>query len=115
MSEAFLLFRGATGEQRLVELAGERLTIGRRASNDVALPWDEQVSRVHAELVRMDADWVLCDEGVSHNGTFINGERVRGRRRLRDGDAITVGESLLAFCTPAGQSFAATQAARDGA
>ena len=57
----------------------------------LALPWDDEVSRLHAELVRMGEDWVLCDDGLSHNGTFVNGERVRGRRRLRDGDVVTVG------------------------
>jgi predicted component of type VI protein secretion system len=109
----FLLYRGASGEQVLLELPEDRdrLTIGRRASNDVPLPWDAQVSRVHAELVRMDADWVLCDEGVSHNGTFVNGERVRGRRRLRDGDAISVGDTLISFCGSEGYSMVATAAA----
>src|SRR5262245_33202307 len=102
----FLLYRGAGGEQVVVELTAERATIGRRAGNDVALPWDGQVSRVHAELVRMGTDWVLCDEGVSHNGTFVNGERVRGRRRLRGGDAISVGDTLIAFCAPDGRSTA---------
>ena len=36
----FLLYRGGAGEQVVVELdpALERLTIGRRVSNDVALP-----------------------------------------------------------------------------
>ena len=33
---------------------------------------------MHAELIRMGADWILCDDGLSHNGTFVNGERVRG-------------------------------------
>ena len=49
----------------------------------------------------MGGDWVVCDEGLSHNGTFVNGERVRGRRRLRGGDVIAVGDTLIAFCAPA--------------
>src|SRR6476659_4532277 len=95
----YLLYRGADGEQRLFGLPEDRdrLTLGRRASNDVALPWDSQVSRVHAELMRMDADWILCDEGVSHNGTFVNGERVRGRRRLRACDVNSVGNTEITF------------------
>lgn len=42
---------GQRGEQALLELsdAATRVTIGRRATNDLALPWDSQVSRVHAE------------------------------------------------------------------
>ena len=113
----YLLYRGAGGEQRLFELPEDRdrLTLGRRASNDVALPWDSQVSRVHAELMRMDADWILCDEGVSHNGTFVNGERVRGRRRLRAGDAISVGDTVITFCAPEGYSMIATAPGGDRA
>jgi pSer/pThr/pTyr-binding forkhead associated (FHA) protein len=88
------------------------VTIGRRGANDVALPWDAEVSRVHAELAYMGGDWIVCDEGVSHNGTFVNGERVRGRRRLRGGDVISVGDTQLAFCAPSGGSTAATAPAR---
>src|SRR3954464_3386749 len=111
---SFLLYRGAGGAQVVVELTGERLTIGRRVGNDVALPWDSQVSRLHAELVRMGDDWVVCDEGISHNGTFVNGERVRGRRRLRDGDAISVGDTVISFCAADSRSLAATAPAVDG-
>ena len=50
-----------------------------------------------AEVVRMGQEWVVCDDGLSHNGTFVNGERVRGRRRLEAGDAITVGSTTIAF------------------
>jgi pSer/pThr/pTyr-binding forkhead associated (FHA) protein len=104
----FLLYRDGSGSQAVVELSEGRVTIGRRAGNDVALGWDAQVSRVHAELTRMGDDWVLCDEGMSHNGTFVNGERVRGRRRLHGGDAITVGDTLIAFCGPQSLSTVAT-------
>src|SRR3954466_9826123 len=104
----FLLYRDGSGSQAFVELSGGRVTIGRRAGNDVALGWDAQVSRVHAELTRMGDDWVLCDEGMSHNGTFVNGERVRGRRRLRSGDAISVGDTLIAFGGAQGAASLAT-------
>jgi pSer/pThr/pTyr-binding forkhead associated (FHA) protein len=107
----FLLYRDAAGQQALLELTegAERVTIGRRATNDLPLPWDSQVSRVHAELVRMGNDWVVCDDGLSHNGTFVNGERVRGRRRLRAGDAISLGDTLIAFCAPENASSVPTR------
>jgi hypothetical protein len=112
----FLLFRDASDRQRLVELTGERVTIGRRDSSDVPLFWDGEVSRLHVELVRMGAEWVACDEGLSHNGTYVNGARLRGRRRLRDGDSITVGATVIGFCAPAGRSTAPpTRAATDNA
>ena len=115
----FLLYRDDEGHQLVRELdpARERLTIGRRRSCDVALTWDEAVSRLHAELVRMSADWVLCDDGLSHNGTFVNGARVRGRRRLRDGDQIGVGATQILFDSARGASTTAgdTRVARDPA
>ena len=111
----FLLYRDGDGEQVVVDLADdrERVTIGRRATNDVAVPWDGEVSRVHAELVRMGGDWIVCDDAISHNGTFVNGERVRGRRRLRAGDAISVGDTVISFCAPEGYSMVATAPAHD--
>ncbi len=93
----FLFYRDLDGRQQLYELleGTPRVTIGRRPSCDVALPWDDHVSRVHAELVRMGDDWVVCDDGLSHNGTYVNGERVRNRRRLAAGDVLQVGAIAL--------------------
>ena len=93
----FLVFNDPDGGRQFVELEAERVTIGRRPSCVVALPWDGEVSRLHAELMRMGEDWVVCDDGLSHNGTFVNGDRVRGRRRLRPGDTITVGVTTLSL------------------
>src|SRR5262245_32194000 len=109
----FLVFSDPDGGRQIVELEAERVTIGRRPSCDVALPWDGEVSRLHAELVRLGEDWVLCDDGLSHNGTFVNGERVRGRRRLRSGDALTVGDTVIAVCAPEGRSTVTSARAPD--
>jgi hypothetical protein len=99
----FLRYFDADGRQHLVTLAPEqpRLTIGRRPGNEVALGWDKQVSAVHAQLEHLAGEWLIADEGLSRNGTFLNGERLTSRRRLRDGDAIGVGETQLAFYAPA--------------
>jgi class 3 adenylate cyclase len=45
----------------------------------------------------MGAHWLIGDDGVSRNGTFVNGERLNGRRRLRHGDVIRIGRTALAF------------------
>ena len=58
------------------------LTIGRGSSCDVRLPWDERVSCVHAQLDRVGQLWTLVDDGLSRNGTFLNGERLSCWRRL---------------------------------
>ena len=102
----FLVYRTDTGDQILVDLgaAADRVTIGRRATNDVSLDWDSQVSRVHAALERVGDEWAVIDDGLSHNGTWVNGERLTGRRRLVDGDTISVGATPVAFCAPRGSS-----------
>jgi pSer/pThr/pTyr-binding forkhead associated (FHA) protein len=99
----FLLYRDGDGAQRIVDLdeVPERLTIGRSESNGVALEWDAEVSRVHASLERLGDEWTLVDDGLSHNGSFVGGERVR-RRRLRDGDEITMGRTVVVFFSPIG-------------
>lgn len=95
----FVLLRGADEELRTVELdvGRRRLTIGRRPGNDLVLEDDPEVSRAHAELVRLGGDWVIADDGLSRNGTFVNAVRSDGRRRLRDGDLISIGQTTLLF------------------
>jgi pSer/pThr/pTyr-binding forkhead associated (FHA) protein len=100
----FLIYRDGEDNQRIVHLRGalERVTIGRRAANDVPLAWDIQVSRTHAQLERLGDEWAASDDGLSSNGTFVNGVRIRGRRRLRDQDELKVGTTVIAFRAPAG-------------
>jgi pSer/pThr/pTyr-binding forkhead associated (FHA) protein len=95
----YLLYRPHEDEQRILELAPEleRATIGRQEACDVALPEDPSVSRVHAVLDRIGDEWTLVDDGSSRNGSFVNGQRVHGRQRLRDGDLVRVGDTLIAF------------------
>ena len=45
----------------------------------------------------------LVDDGLSHNGTYVGGERVTARRRLRDGDVIAVGGDLDRFLRAVGE------------
>jgi pSer/pThr/pTyr-binding forkhead associated (FHA) protein len=101
----FLLFRDGDDTQRIVDLAdaADRLTLGRSESSDVALPWDDEVSRVHASLERVGDEWTLVDDGSSRNGSFVDGERVHGRRRLRDGDTVQLGRTAILFRSPTGR------------
>jgi pSer/pThr/pTyr-binding forkhead associated (FHA) protein len=98
----FLLLRDHDGRQRLLSLTGDRITVGRDPRADVPLDWDGEVSRVHALLERISGEWGVVDDGRSRNGTFVNGERARGRRRLRDGDVLRMGRTALVFRDPAG-------------
>ena len=92
-----LVYRDEVGTQQVKPLEGERATVGRDAANDVPLTWDPEVSRVHAELVRVGVRWTLADEGLSRNGSFVNGERVTGRRPLEDGDVLRFGATTIGF------------------
>jgi pSer/pThr/pTyr-binding forkhead associated (FHA) protein len=100
LGEPFLVVRDGSGAQRLIELQGDRLSLGRSAECDVALIWDDEVSRLHAELERVGSQWLIVDDGLSSNGTFVAGERVSGRRRLRDGDVFRLGGTSIAFRQP---------------
>jgi pSer/pThr/pTyr-binding forkhead associated (FHA) protein len=111
----FLIYRDGDGRHQVYALdaGSSRVTLGRRRSTDVAMPWDDQVSRVHAELVRAGEDWTLGDDGLSLNGSFVNGESLQGRRRLRDGDALRVGATVLVFRDPRDQESKATTPSDD--
>jgi hypothetical protein len=95
----FLHYRDDSGAQQIVELAdgGGRVKLGRSLECEVCLAWDPEVSRLHAELERSGRQWLLVDDGLSSNGTFVHGERVVGRRRLADGDVFRVGGTSFAF------------------
>jgi pSer/pThr/pTyr-binding forkhead associated (FHA) protein len=76
------------------------MTVGRSEHSGLALPWDSEVSRTHAQLELVGDHWTLVDEGLSRNGSFVNGERLVGRRRLEDGDMVRIGRTSLLFRSP---------------
>jgi len=98
----FLVYRDGDHRQHLFALEGhmEQVSIGRREFADVKLDWDDQVSRLHALLERVEEDWTVVDDGLSRNGTFVNGERIHGRRRLGDGDTVVAGSTPVTFRSP---------------
>ncbi|HSH22696.1 MAG TPA: DUF3662 and FHA domain-containing protein [Acidimicrobiales bacterium] len=77
-----------------IALADTVATIGRSPDCTVHLA-DTSVSRRHAELRPAGDGWAVVDTG-STNGTRVNGATVT-ERRLKDGDAITVGDVQLRF------------------
>jgi pSer/pThr/pTyr-binding forkhead associated (FHA) protein len=97
----FLVYRDREGAQRIVEIGDrERLTVGRSAGSDLCLDWDRDVSRLHATLERVADQWMLVDDGVSRNGSFVNSALVQGRRRLADCDRLRFGRTTLTFRAP---------------
>src|SRR5262249_8121587 len=78
----------ANGRSRVVHIESPRFTIGRGAENSLCVQ-STVVSRSHAELIRVGANYLLRDLG-STNGSFINGDRVT-ERMLNDGDTLRFG------------------------
>ena len=70
----FLVYRDDKGAQKIVELdeTAKMLTVGRRFEADIALPWDREVSRLHAQFEFRAGEWTVDDDGWSQNGTFVN-------------------------------------------
>ncbi|HVM71921.1 MAG TPA: FHA domain-containing protein, partial [Anaerolineales bacterium] len=84
---------------KVVELTQDELVIGRTAPADLILLHPE-ISRRHARLVHQQGQYILEDLGSS-NGTFLNGQPVRGPQVLADGDEFQLGNEIrLVFNQP---------------
>lgn len=95
----FLHWLDGDGEQHILLLGEDRprVTIGRRTNCDVALSWDQEVSREHALLESVGEAWTLVDDGLSRNGSFVNGTQIHGRRRLDDRDKLCFGVTHVTY------------------
>jgi hypothetical protein len=109
----FLLFRDPEDRQQVFFFApgSSSASVGRLPASDLALEWDDQVSRRHARFERVDDAWVLVDDGVSSNGTFVNDERLAGTHRLNDGDILRFGTTTVTFRLPERAPSGAPEAA----
>ncbi len=101
LGRPFLVWRDAGGIQQLFSLGAEsRVSIGRHVSNRLALADDSEVSRTHAQLELVGADWTITDDGLSRNGTWLNDNRLAGRHRLRDRDRLRFGRTTVEYRRP---------------
>jgi hypothetical protein len=99
LGRPFLVFRDHEGALMLLPIGpdGPARTVGRRREMDISIFWDNEVSGLHAELQGFAGEWTIVDDGLSRNGTFVNGRRVTGRQRLREADRIRVGQTTLVY------------------
>jgi len=75
-----------------------QLVVGRSPRSGLHIP-DPLLSREHARLCcETDGWWVQDLE--SHNGTFLNGQRLSGAARLSPGDVLVLGASRIAVRHP---------------
>jgi diguanylate cyclase (GGDEF)-like protein len=82
---------------RRVQLGSAAFEIGRSSTNDLFID-QESISRHHARISFDGAAYWATDLG-STNGTYVNDEPVGAQQRLRDGDQIRIGRSILKFMT----------------
>lgn len=85
-----------TPVQQTLRLKPGEYTIGRDPTCDIIIV-DPYVSRVHAKIFYKNGRWYVEDIG-SKNGTYINGEDIRGRGaiELSEGTEVVIGFSALA-------------------
>ncbi|MFQ5812802.1 MAG: FHA domain-containing protein [Anaerolineae bacterium] len=83
-----LIMQEGQGAGRSWPVEKEEVTIGRGEDCDVVL-MERQVSRHHAQIRRLDSQYVLEDLG-SRNGTYVNGREVTEPCVLQDGDEIQI-------------------------
>jgi diguanylate cyclase (GGDEF)-like protein len=79
-----------------IHLGSAPFEIGRSSKNDLFLD-HESISRHHARITFEGSDHLIEDLN-STNGTYVNDEQIR-RQRLRDGDQMRIGRSILKFMT----------------
>jgi adenylate cyclase len=90
---ARLILATAEGQQA-IELRPIN-SLGRHPNNTIQL-LDKIVSKEHCILEQRDGQFILRDLG-SLNGTYVNGERVRGEQPLRHGDEIALGSTRARY------------------
>src|SRR6059036_440076 len=91
---SFLVRGGSLKGQRL-SVKTPVVNIGRADYNDLVVP-DESVSTTHAKLQRREGVWVLVDLD-STNGTFVDGDQVKGEMPLAPGASVRFGDVSTVF------------------
>ena len=80
-------------EGKTLPIPEDGLALGRSSQNDVAIR-DEMLSRRHCRFYFEDGAPMVADLATV-NGTQVNGVSIQEATRLRPGDAVAIGVSLL--------------------
>ena len=86
------------------DLSKEKITVGRKPSNDIVLD-DPTVSGVHAAFLHMQHTYI--EDLNSTNGVKLNGKTVN-KRQLNHGDIVLIGQHEFKFIDDAVQDFEST-------
>src|SRR5437763_4442728 len=93
-----LIIEDDEGRKTVVPLGREEVTIGRQDGNTIQLA-ERNVSRRHARLLRNDGLLLIEDLG-SYNGVHVNGDRISGPTKIKEGDLIEIGDFDLGLTMP---------------
>ena len=102
MARLIITHQGAVIKE--YELTKEKITVGRKPSNDIVLD-DPTVSGVHAAFLHMQYTYV--EDMNSTNGIKLNGKKVN-KRQLNHGDLIQIGQHEFKFIDDTVQDFEST-------
>ncbi len=80
---------------KIYSLDQETMTMGRHPNCSIVLEVGA-VSREHARVIKVDDDFFLEDL-KSRNGTFLNDEKLEGRRKLNERDQVRVCDLVFIF------------------
>lgn len=84
-----------------IAVAQPRFQVGAGSSNDLRIPADKYLSKVHAVFQTSRTGWVVLDQGSS-NGTLVDGRRISGGHELKDGERVKLGASEFRVILGAG-------------
>jgi FHA domain len=94
--QAVIITRQANGRPAVTPLKN-KFTFGRNSACDLSVTGDDELSRVHFQLVA-DRENYFVEDLNSRNGTYVNDYNARvTRRELRNGDLILAGAQILLF------------------
>jgi len=96
MNGRLTITRPEEDEPRIVDLEDQPVSLGRASANSLSYPDEAKLSRNHAVFEPENGDWILRDLD-SRNGTFVNGERLEGKRTLAVDDAITASGLTITY------------------
>src|SRR6266550_2773874 len=85
-----LIIEDDEGRKTVVPLVREEITIGRQDGNTIRLT-ERNVSRRHARLVK-DNGSILIEDLGSYNGVRVNGEKISGPTKIKEGDLVEIGD-----------------------
>jgi len=88
-----LIIEDDEGRRSVVPIDLGEVSIGRVEENTIRLD-ERNVSRRHARLLK-DNGAVFAEDLSSYNGVWVNGDRVAGRREIKEGDLIRIGDFHL--------------------